>query len=309
MYLLTNTMNEMTSESAGHAPDPVSRLNEENHLLRQQLADQAVELDQLRQALQNCEEVKLQSQQNADERAELLAQERKLSELKTNFVTLASHEFRTPIGTILMSASLIGRYNGEQDGPKRERHVDRIKSAVADLTALLNEFLALSHIEQRTVPNKPVSLVLPTFCQELIEEMEPVLKPGQSIQYEHTAGDSSIVIDGTMVKNILINLLGNASKYSAEGKEIGLTTTVRNGQVKIDVIDEGIGVPDQDKDKLFNNFFRARNAIHFQGTGLGLYVVKRYVDLLGGTISFTSQLDVGTVFTVNLPLATLPTAA
>ncbi|RIV17683.1 sensor histidine kinase [Fibrisoma montanum] len=306
MPLLTIAMNEMTPEFAGNTPDAVGRLNEENRLLRQQLADQAVELDRLRQVLQQCEELTLQSQQNANERAELLAQERKLSELKTNFVTLASHEFRTPIGTILMSASLIGRYNGEQDGPKRERHVDRIKSAVADLTALLNEFLALSQIEQRTVPNRPVALVLPTFCQEVIEEMEPVMKPGQAILYTHTEGDTSIVLDGGMVKNILINLLGNASKYSTEGKAIGLTTAVRNGQLTIDVSDEGIGVPDQDKDKLFVNFFRARNAIHFQGTGLGLYVVKRYVDLLGGTITFTSQLDVGTVFTVNLPLATLP---
>jgi signal transduction histidine kinase len=135
-----------------------------------------------------------------------------------------------------------------------------------------------------------------------MDEMRPALKPQQYITYEHREGPTTIEVDDQLVKNILINLLTNASKYSAEGKAIELTTAVQPGQLQLWVRDWGIGIPDTDKDKLFVNFFRARNAIHVQGTGLGLYIVKRYVDLLGGSISFTSQLGTGTLFSVQLPL-------
>lgn len=299
----------MSPEETGKTGSPtgrMSQLKQDNRFLRQQLAHQGAELDQLRQALQLCEELKLQSQRNEAERAQLLAQEHELNELKSNFITLASHEFRTPIGTILMSASLISRYNGAQEGEKRERHVQRIKSSVHELTTLLNEFLSLSQMEHQAPPNRPQPLALPSFCGQIVEEMREVLKPGQTIRYQHTAGDPSLVMDEMMLKNILINLLGNASKYSAGGKQIELTTAIRDGQLQIEVHDQGIGIPDVDKDKLFINFFRARNAIHIQGTGLGLYLVKRYVDLLGGTVTFTSELNVDTVFTVRLPFIPLP---
>lgn len=233
---------------------------------------------------------------------QLLERERELNELKSNFVTLASHEFRTPMGTILSSASLIGRYNGPKEVEKRERHVQRIKSAVHGLTGLLNDFLSLSQMEKSTLHGSPQLLNIVTFCEEVMEDMQEVTKPGQRIVYSHQSGESIIRVDGQMLKNILVNLLVNASKYSAENKEIALTTRVEGNQLWLTVRDEGIGIPDADKDKLFINFFRARNVSHVEGTGLGLYIVKRYVDLLGGTISFTSQLDSGTIFTIQLPL-------
>ncbi|UHG94543.1 PAS domain-containing protein [Spirosoma oryzicola] len=232
----------------------------------------------------------------------LLVQERELNELKSNFVTLASHEFRTPMGTILSSASLIGRYNGPDEDDKRERHVQRIKSAVHGLTGLLNDFLSLSQMEQSTLHGCPQPLHIVTFCQEVIDDMQALIKPGQRIVYTHLSGEPAVSLDGQMLKNILINLLVNASKYSANGKAIDLSTAVAGDQFQLTVRDQGIGIPDADKDKLFINFFRARNVNHVSGTGLGLYVVKRYVDLLGGTVSFTSQLDSGTIFTVHLPL-------
>ena len=232
----------------------------------------------------------------------LLVRERELNELKSNFVTLASHEFRTPMGTILSSASLIGRYDGPDDGKKRERHVQRIKSAVHGLTGLLNDFLSLSQMEESTLHGRPQPLHIIAFCEELIDDMQALIKPRQRVVYAHRSGQPTISLDGQMLKNILVNLLVNASKYSADGKEIELTTTVDGHQLRLTVRDEGIGIPDADKDKLFINFFRARNVSHVEGTGLGLYVVKRYVDLLGGTVTFTSQLDSGTIFTVCLPL-------
>lgn len=270
------------------------------------LTDCTAELERVQTALTACELIKAQSEQNALERTQLLTRERELNELKSNFVTLASHEFRTPMGTILSSASLIGRYNGAADGEKRERHVQQIKSAVNSLTGLLNDFLSLSQMEQETLYGSPYPLDIVTFCKEVIDDMQWVIKPGQRVIYYHHEGPTAVSIDGQMLKNILINLLVNASKYSAEEKEIELTTAVRSDQVLITVKDQGIGIPDIDKDKLFISFFRARNAIKVQGTGLGLYIVKRYVDLLGGTINFTSELDSGTIFTVALPLSFVP---
>ena len=236
---------------------------------------------------------------------QLLARERELSEMKSNFVTLASHEFRTPMSTILSSASLISNYNGLDDKDKRERHVQRIKSAIDNLTSLLSNFMSISQLDKLTFTRTPHRLNLLAFCREVIEDMRPILKPQQQINYHHQEGPATIEIDDQLVKNILTNLLTNASKYSAEGKAIELTTAVQTDQLQIWVRDWGIGIPDVDKDKLFLNFFRARNAIHVQGTGLGLYIVNRYVDLLGGSISFTSQLDTGTVFFIQLPLQPL----
>jgi PAS domain S-box-containing protein len=242
---------------------------------------------------------RVQMSKKADQ---LLAQERELHELKSNFVTMASHEFRTPMGTILSSASLIGRYNGADEGEKRERHVARIKAAVHGLTDLLNDFLSLGQMDQETMHGLPQPLELRAFCDEILNDMQGMMKFGQQFIYQQLIGQSVINIDGSMLRNILINLLVNASKYSSEGKDIELTTSVVDDKLVVTVRDEGIGIPDADKDKLFINFFRARNAIHVQGTGLGLYIVKRYVDLLGGTISFTSQIDSGTIFTVQLPI-------
>lgn len=243
------------------------------------------------------------ARQQADQ---LLERERELLDLKSNFVTLASHEFRTPMGTILSSAALIGRYDSPHDGEKRDRHVQRIKSAVHSLTGLLNDFLSLSQMEQANMHGRPYQFDIVVFCTEVIEDMQGVIKPGQRVVYQHLSGPSVISLDGQMLKNILINLLINASKYSADKKEIELTTTIRDGQLVVEVKDEGIGIPDADKDRLFISFFRARNAVHVGGTGLGLYVAKRYVDLLDGLITFTSEVDSGTIFTIQLPLSPVP---
>lgn len=285
--------------------DPVGLLRQLQDANRA-LTERTAERDRVQTALTACELTKAQSDQHEVERSKLLVRERELNELKSNFVTLASHEFRTPMGTILSSASLIGRYNGAADGEKREKHVQQIKSAVNSLTGLLNDFLSLSQMEQETLYGSPYPLDIVTFCEEVIDDIQWVIKQGQRVIYHHLDGPTVVSIDGQMLKNILINLLVNASKYSAEAKEIELTTAVQNDELSITVKDEGIGIPDIDKDKLFISFFRARNTIKVQGTGLGLYIVKRYVDLLGGTIRFTSELDSGTIFTVALPLSFVP---
>ncbi|MEZ0611027.1 sensor histidine kinase [Fibrella sp. WM1] len=273
-----------------------------NAELSQQLAACRQQLNQLDTTLAEARQVIAEHSRVEAERTRLLKQERELNELKSSFVTLASHEFRTPMMTILSSASLIGRYNGATDSDNRERHVQRIKSAVSSLTNMLDVFLFMGQVEQGIMSSHLQAIDVTQFCAAVIADVQAVAKPQQRFLYEHLDGQPHITGDSTVLRHILYNLLANASKYSAEAADIHLDSAVVDKVLILSVTDWGIGIPDADKDKLFTNFFRARNAIHIPGTGLGLYLVKRYVDRLGGTVSFTSTLDKGTVFTVQLPI-------
>ena len=230
-----------------------------------------------------------------------LKKEIELNELKSRFVTMASHEFRTPLSAILSSASLISKYNDPKDEEKRLKHINRIKSSVANLTTILNDFLSLSKLEEGKVLNNPVEFDVVEFSQEITEEMNPVIKEGQQIIYNHYGDYSKIILDKNIIKNICINLLSNAIKYSAENKKIEFVTSLYPDHIDILVKDQGIGIPEGDKQHLFSRFFRAHNAGNIQGTGLGLNIVKKYVDLLGGEICFISELNKGTSFTVTIP--------
>ncbi|MBO0947825.1 sensor histidine kinase [Fibrella forsythiae] len=300
---MNDTNTDLTGNTS-HSASLLRQLEQANSELTRKLADCTTELQQLRGALRESERQSVQERHNDAERTRLLARERELHDLKSNFVTLASHEFRTPMMTIMSSASLIGSYNSPADEDKRERHVLRIKSAINSLTRILNDFMAISQMDQAIISSHPYQFDLIDFCRDVINDTVAVARTGQRFSYTHTTGPSQISIDGQLLKNILLNLLTNASKYSSDDMDIQLTSAVLDNQLIIAVQDHGIGIPDVDKDKLFTNFFRARNAIHIQGTGLGLYLVKRYVDLLEGSIQFTSQQNEGTVFTVRLPLST-----
>ena len=230
-----------------------------------------------------------------------LNKERELNELKSRFVTMASHEFKTPLSTILSSASLISKYPTTEEADKREKHIDRIKSSVNNLNGILNDFLSISKLEEGKIPNKP-ELLNPIKSSELIaEELRTLLKKGQNIIYNHSGNEVDIMLDKQIFKNIIINLLSNAIKYSSEGKEIIFTTSLSDDKLKIKVQDSGIGIPEEEQPYLFNRFFRANNASNIQGTGLGLHIVKKYVELLNGTITFVSELNKGTTFTISLP--------
>jgi two-component system, LuxR family, sensor kinase FixL len=231
-----------------------------------------------------------------------LRKEMQLNELKSRFVTMASHEFRTPLSAILSSASLIGKYNDTEDEEKRKKHVTRIKSSVANLTNILNDFLSISRLEEGKVLNTPVEFDVKELAQEVIEEISSVLKDRQTIDYEHKGLGKDVLLDKNIIKNIAINLLSNAIKYSQEGKEILFLTHLTENQLVIKIKDQGIGIPEEDQVHLFNRFFRAQNVTSIQGTGLGLNIVKKYVDLLNGQVEFSSELNVGTTFTILLPL-------
>jgi len=230
-----------------------------------------------------------------------LKKEIELNELKSRFVTMASHEFRTPLSAILSSVSLISKYNDPKDEEKRTKHVNRIKSSVANLTGILNDFLSLSRLEEGKIMNDPTSFDVKELASEVLEEMASFIKEGQTIDHSHFGENAVVILDRNMLKNIFINMLSNASKYSGENKAIDFSVSVYENHMDIVIKDKGIGIPEEDKGHLFNRFFRAQNAQNIQGTGLGLNIVKKYIDLLGGEITFISELNVGTTFSMSIP--------
>jgi len=275
----------------------IRKLNAE---LEERVAERTRELGE---AIQKLEHRNKSLYQARVEIRKALQKEKELHELKSRFVTIASHEFRTPLSTVLSSASLISKYKTTEDDDKRLKHVERIKSAVSNLTSILNDFLSISRIEEGKIYNVPSEFDLVTFTTDITEEMQGVVKAGQRIYYAHT-GDKTIVnLDKNLLKNILFNLLSNASKYSGEGKDIFLNTELNDKHLTLTVKDQGIGIPEADKTHLFTPFFRAQNVTNIQGTGLGLNIVKRYVDIMQGTLDYTSELNQGTTFIITIPQA------
>jgi len=195
---------------------------------------------------------------------------------------------------------LLQRYTEAEHEEKRKKHFGRVKSSVKNLTEILEDFLSLEKLEQGKLDAKSEIF----NCRELIEsiraELENMLKEGQYIKSSHQ-GNEEILIDRKMFRNILVNLLSNAVKYSLEHKEIHIATEVKEKTICISVKDSGIGIPEEDQKNLFSMFYRAKNAANIQGTGLGLNIVKRYVELLNGTVSFESKINEGTTFHLEFP--------
>jgi len=235
------------------------------------------------------------------ELSEALEKEKELNELKSRFLSMASHEFRTPLTTILSSASLIAEYPGGDQQEKRTKHVERIKSAVNNLNNILGDFLSLSKIEEGKVNADFKKFNLPALVDEMEKEIKGICKPGQQIVLQHS-GEEEVFLDPKLIRNVLINLVSNAIKFSEENKKIHLSTSADKSIVKIIVKDEGIGISKDDREHLFQRFFRGENASNIQGTGLGLNIVSKYVELMNGYIEVDTELEKGTTFTVSFPL-------
>jgi signal transduction histidine kinase len=213
-------------------------------------------------------------------------------------VSFASHEFRTPLTTILSSISLVEIYLNQAPSEKTTKHIERIKSSIKHLTDILNDFLSLDKLEQGKIEIENQEQDLKELIDETVEDIKQIMKAGQQVHFNHT-GPAEIFHDSKILRNVLINLLSNAIKYSPEGNAVYIESEVSNGLVTIHVKDSGIGIPEDEQKHLFQKFYRASNASSMQGTGLGLNIVQRYVELMGGQIGFTSKSGVGTVFTVQ----------
>ena len=241
-----------------------------------------------------------QLERRSEELAKALAAEQELGELKSRFVAMASHEFRTPLTAILTSATLVEKYPGAEQQDKRQRHLDRIRASVKHLTDILEEFLSMGKIEEGKMEAHPARVELASLLQETVAEVQGLRKPGQRIEQE-LAEVGPLWLDASLLRKVLVNLLSNALKYSGEDSTVVVRATSPGRQLVLSVQDQGVGISPDDQAHLFERFFRARNVINIPGTGLGLYIIARYLELMGGTIALHSELGVGTTVTVTIP--------
>ena len=245
----------------------------------------------LEEAIEELEKTK----RNLDE---ALAKERDLSELKSRFVSMASHEFRTPLATIQSSLSLVKKYGELKDIEKQDKHISKIKSSISNLTDILNDFLSVSKLEEGKVENMAGRFNVKEFITEVISEMQPIAKSGQQIRYAHS-GAEHVELDQKLMRHVLFNLISNAIKFSSEDQPIEIQSEVSPNSLTVRVKDSGIGISKADQEHLFERFFRGENASYIQGTGLGLNIVAKYVELMKGTITVSSEENQGSVFTIN----------
>ncbi len=230
-----------------------------------------------------------------------LAKERELGELKSRFVSMASHEFRTPLTTILSSLSLVTKYSDVNDKENQLKHVNKIKASINNLTDILNDFLSVSKFEEGKIVNNPEQLNLYQFLEDIVNEMQQMAHNGQVLQLNYN-GNHTANIDSKLLKHVLFNLISNAIKFSPQNGVVHINVDApTNERLVISVKDNGIGISEEDQQHLFERFFRGQNATHIQGTGLGLNIVANYIDLMGGNISFESKENQGTQFIITIP--------
>lgn len=274
------------------------QLEKVSNEIRKLNADLEVKVEErtmiLKEALQKLE-------QSQTELSEALDKEKQLNEIKSRFVSMASHEFRTPLSTVLSSASLLEKYKTAEEQVKRSRHIDKIKNSVRHLNDILEDFLSLGKLDEGKVESHVNQFDLKDFIFETMDDMKGLLKENQLFELNYE-GPVIIFSDKKLLKNILINLITNAIKFSNEGTKIRIGTIANNGEAAISITDEGIGIAEGDQQHMFSSFFRGANAINIPGTGLGLHIVKRYIDLLGGSVQLKSKLDQGTTITFTIPV-------
>ncbi|MFM6976198.1 MAG: PAS domain S-box protein [Sphingobacteriaceae bacterium] len=257
--------------------------------LEELVAERTISLQQMVNALQQAKE----------EVSSSLEKEKELGQLKSRFVSMASHEFRTPLSSIQLSSSLIEKYSESFDNPNIAKHINKIKNAIGNLTTILNDFLSLERLEAGNVELNLSGFDLIKFSEEITEEMQLFAKQNQHIIYQHTGLESTVMLDRNLLKNCIINLISNAIKYSGENTFIEFNTEIKNGKCTVTVKDNGIGIPENDQKHLFEAFFRANNTGSIAGTGLGLNIVSRYVALMNGKVQFESIINQGTTFTLS----------
>ncbi|MBP6687497.1 MAG: PAS domain S-box protein [Lacibacter sp.] len=274
------------------AEQALVNLNEE---LEKKVEDRTVSL---RVTVEKLNEQILETEEKDRELMAALSKEKELGELKSRFVSVASHEFRTPLSTVLSSVYLLQKYTSTEDQPKREKHIQRIISSVNLLTDILNDFLNVGKIEEGKIQARFSVFDMEKNMTETIAEMQNICKKGQQISYRHS-GNMEVELDPGMFKHISLNLLSNAIKFSPENSVIQLNTKVTEGEIEMSVKDSGIGISKEDQEHLFERFFRAANAINIQGTGLGLHIVSKYAELMNGHILCKSEMDSGTEFTIT----------
>lgn len=296
-FIVDITQRKKIEEEISHQQQELQRmaasLKDLNRDLEQKVEERTIIL---KEALQKLEKSQSETQ-------EALQKEKELNEIKSRFMSIASHEFRTPLSTVLSSASLLSKYSTTDDQVKRERHIEKIKSSVRSLNAILEDFLSLGKLEEGKISIHPEEFGIQEFMFSIVEEMTPLLKSNQHLSINQK-GLTSATSDKRLIKNILMNLITNAIKFSEEGTTVQINVSADERSICFEVVDKGIGIPKDEFEHLFSSFYRARNAVNIQGTGLGLHIVKRYLELLNGDVQVETEIGKGSKFTVNIPQIT-----
>ncbi|MFT3845274.1 MAG: PAS domain-containing sensor histidine kinase [Lacibacter sp.] len=270
----------------------ISRLNED---LEQKVKERTETLEVMVKKLNR---QIIETEEKDKELRAALDKEKELGELKSRFVSVASHEFRTPLSTVLSSIYLLQKYKTTDEQQKRDKHIQRIISSVNLLTDILNDFLNVGKIEEGKIQPRYSTFDITKSITDTIAEMKGVAKKGQEMKYSHTGGCEA-ELDPGMFKHITLNLLSNAIKFSPENSDIYISTNVEDSCVQLKIKDSGIGISKDDQEHLFERFYRATNAMNIQGTGLGLHIVSKYAEQMNGKVTCKSEIDNGTEFTVT----------
>ncbi|MCM4167146.1 Adaptive-response sensory-kinase SasA [Arenibacter antarcticus] len=238
---------------------------------------------------------------------EALAKEKELNELKTRFLSLVSHEFKTPLSSILTSITLLGKYTQTEQQEKRDKHVTTIRNKVKYLDAILNDFLSVERLESGNENYKLETFPLSKVVNEVVYDANMLLKTGQKINYPEDIDDLIVQFDPKTLELALSNLVNNAIKYSPENTSIDLKIKKVDNNIVINIMDKGIGIPKEEQKHIFNRYFRAENALLTQGTGIGLNIAKQHLENLGASLEFSSEENKGSNFTVTIPKTPITT--
>lgn len=231
-----------------------------------------------------------------------LEKERELNELKTNFLSLVSHEFKTPLSVILSSATLAEKYITAEQQDKREKHLNNIKLKVKSLNNILNDFLSIERIQGDKNTYQLDYFPLSRVINNIVYDANMLSKPGQIITYPENLGNEvSIHYDEKILELALTNLVNNSIKYSPDNSQIDIEVEECENHIKIHVMDSGIGIPKDEQKYIFDPYFRAQNALLKNGTGIGLNIVKGHLEKLNSRISFKSEEGKGSTFTIEIP--------
>lgn len=279
---LNNTLEEKINSRTHELEESMKELQKMNMNLEQEIKRRKVAENKIKDALQR---------------------EKELSELKTKFLSMVSHEFKTPLSGILTSTMLARKYTLEEQQEKREKHFNTITNKVHYLDSILNDFFSIERMESGRVNYKFTNFSLKKLVNEVVYNANVTLKNGQVIHYPKEMEDINMYQDEKILELVLSNLLNNAIKYSPANTRIDFQIELNQEKIVFKVIDQGIGIPEKDQKHIFERYFRAENALLDQGTGIGLNIAKVHLEKLGGTMRFTSKEEHGSTFIVELPIS------
>jgi hypothetical protein len=268
-----------------------------NDHLEERVEERTLSLNKAIELLQKEVVLRLEAENIAKD---ALQKEKELNELKTKFLSLVSHEFKTPISGILTSAALAGKYKTTDQQEKREKHLNTIKSKVKYLNTIIDDFLSLERLDTGKASYKTTTFPLSKVLNEVVYDANMYLKDGQRINYPKNADAITVAFDEKILELSLSNLIHNAVKYSGEGTVIDIIILETLDSLEIQIVDQGIGIPAHEQRFIFNRYFRAQNVLLNPGTGIGLNIVRHHLKNLGGAINFKSEEGKGSTFFMTL---------